>query len=478
MKKIFALLLTLLLLPCWALAEDDFMAFTFGAENPTETLTYRGNILPSDLHKHLLADNPDLQLKFIDDYVSASAVIQALTNRDASVDVYKIPADYVYSRILVKKLAADLSVSEVLSADAQAMDPRILELLTDDEGHLRAYPADISLRRWYISDGLWQLIWGDKPVPTTIEELLTAWLDWETNYADDYPQVEYIEGFTYTAWCRRLVELYAMQYEQPGEYLDLNAPALRTALKLLGQINDARRRANRATTNEDYMEGWAEVAPIITLGMGEQALETFWAFDSGIDPNLYGVEWSKLSVLPLTFAEGDPLKYHAAMYVYVINPYSEHFDMALQFIEHATYLESDPYVAYATHPRLTEPVEDPNNERWVAIYREEKERIEAELATAEPADIPELEDDLTRAAYQLELVEKNRWLISSEDMEAYRAISNQLDFHTQSLFVDSRNEAQTVISELCARYCAGNIGLDAFLNELSGRLAMMIQENQ
>ena len=477
MKKFFVLLLALLLLPCWTLAEEDHF-YTFGDENSSETLTYRGNILPSDLRKHLLEDYPDLQLKFIDDYVSASAVIQALTNRDASVDVYKIPADYVYSRILDKKLAADLSVSEALNADAQAMNPRILELLTDDEGRLRAYPADISLRRWYISDGLWQLIWGDAPVPTTVEALLTAWLDWETNYADDYPQVEFVEGFTYTAWCRRLVELYAMQYEQPSEYLDLNAPALRTALELLGQINDARRRANRATTNEDYMEGWAEVAPIITLGMGEQALETFWGFDSGIDPNLYGVEWNKLSVLPLTFAEGDPLKYHAAMYVYVINPYSEHIEMALKLIEHATYLESEPYVAYATHPKLTEPVENPDNERWVAIYREEKERIEAALATAEPADVPELREELTRAVYQLEQVETHRWLISAEDMAAYRAISDQLDFHTQSLFVDSRNEAQTIIIELCARYCAGNLGMDGFLDELSGRLAMMIQENQ
>ena len=478
MKKFIALLLALFLLPCWALAEGGSMSFTFGAEHPTETLTYCGDTIPSDLRENLLADNPGLQLTLIQEYASASAVIQALTNHDATVDIYKLPADYVYSRILDKGLAADLSASEILSADAQAMDPRILELLTDSEGHLRAYPADMSLQRWYVSDGLWQLVYGDDPVPTTIEALLTAWLQWETIYADDYPQVEFLEGFTYSAWCKRLIELYAMQYEQPGEPLDLNAPSLKTALGLLAQINDARRRANRATTNEDYMEGWAEVAPIISLGMGAQVMQTFWSFDSGIDPNLYGVEWAKRSVLPLTFAEGDPLQYHASMYVYVINPYSEHLETAFKFIEHATYLESDPYVAYATHPQLTEPVEDPNNEHWVAIWREEKERLEAALATAEPADIPELKEDLARTDYQLELVEKNRWLISTEDMASYRAISNQLDFHAHSLFVDSRNEASTVIRDLCARYCTGNLSMDAFLNELSNRLAMMIQENQ
>ena len=478
MKKLIALLLALFLLPCFALAEDGFMSFTFGTENPTETLTYRGNIIPSDLLEHLLEDNPDLQLRFLDDYVSASAVVQALTNHDATVDVYKIPADYVYSRILDKGLAADLSGSDILTADVEAMDPRIRDLLTDSEGHLRAYPAEMSMQRWYISEGLWRLIYGDEPLPTTIEELLTAWLQWETIYADDYPQVAFLEGFTYTEWCKRLIEYYAMQYEQPGEYLDLNAPALKKALELLGQINDARLKNNRATTDADYMEGWAEAAPIISLGMGEQVMQTFWAYDTGIDPNLYGVDWTKMSVLPLTFAEGDPLKYHGAMYVYIVNPYSEHQEMARQFIEHAIYLESDPYTAYATHPQLTEPVEDPDHERWVSIWREDKERIEAALATAEPADIPDLEEELKFTTFQLEQTENNRWLISSEDMENYRAISDKIDFHTKSLFVGSRNDAVAVIRELCARYCAGSIGMDGFLNELSGRLAMMIQENQ
>lgn len=475
MKRFIALLLALFLLPCWALAE---MTFTFGAENPTETLTFCGGTIPFDVRNKLLEDNPGLQIKFIDDYIGASDVVQALTNHDSTVDVYEIPADYVYARILDKKLAADLSVSEVLTADAQTMDSRILGLLTDDEGHLRAYPASMSMQRWTISEGLWRLIWGDEPLPTTIEALLTAWLDWETNYADDYPQMEFLEGFTYTEWCRRLIEFYAMQYEQPGEYLDLNAPALKTALELLGKINDVRRRNNRATTGADYAEGWAETAPIISLGMGEQIMESYWSFDSGIDPYLYDVDWTRLSVLPLTFAEGDPLKYHASMDVYVINPYSEHQEMALKFIECATYLESSPYVAYAIHPQLTEPIENPNHERWVTIFREELERIESALAAAEPADVPELQDELTRATFQLEQLEKGRWLISTEDMEAYRAISDQLDFHTRSFFVGSRNEAAAVIRELCERYCAGSMSMDVFLDELAGRLSMMIQENQ
>ena len=475
MKKFLALLMAMLLLPCWALAD---MGFTFGAEDPMEILTYCGNLIPHDAMDKLLENDPDLQIRYIDDYIGASAVVQALTNHDAAVDVYRIPADYVYARMMDKRLAADLSVSEILSADAQAMDPRILELLTDEEGRLRAYPAEISIQRWYVSEGLWHLVWGDEPIPTTVEALLNAWLDWETNYADDYPEVAFLEGFTYTEWCRRLVELYALQYEQPGEYLDLNAPALRTALDLLDQINDVRRRANRATTNEDYEDGWMEYAPIFTRGMGEQVMESYWNFDSGIDPHLYGVEWTKLSPLPLTFAEGDPLKYHGSMEVYVVNPYSEHQETALKFIEYATYLESDPYIAYATHPHLTEPVEDPSHERWVTSFREEVARIEAELTTAEPADIPELRDQMTLASFSLEQAEENRWLISTEDMEAYRAISDQIDYHTRSFFVGSRNEAATVIRELCSRYCAGSMSMDGFLKELSNRLSMMIQENQ
>ena len=190
------------------------------------------------------------------------------------------------------------------------------------------------------------------------------------------------------------------------------------------------------------------------------------------------MDWTRLSVLPLTFAEGDPLKYHAAMTVCVVNPYSQHQETALRFMECATQVQSNPYVAYAIHPELTEPYEDPDHERWVTIFQESVEEAEAALEAGDIADRPELEEALARATYQLELIEQDRWLISAEDMADYRAISDQLDFHIQSLYGGHHNNAQTVIHELCARYCAGNTSLDLFLTELTNRMAMMAMENE
>lgn len=473
MKKLIALLLALLLLPCCALAQG-FMSFTFGPEDAAETLTVCG-FAPRELFQERY---PDIALTIVYDNIGADTVVQALTNHDSTIDVYEIRADYVYHRMLEKGLAANLCNSEVLSDDMVLMDPAIRALLTDKDGFLRAYPSEMRLQRWYISEGLWRVVWGDEPLPTTMEALLTAWLDWEENYADDYPEVDFIEGFVYDQWCELLIEQYAMQYEQPGESLNLDTPVLRRALELLAEINAARLRAGRNTTSEDYNDGWMETAPIITRGMGEQGMQTYSVFDTGLSPELYGADWTQRSVLPLTFAEGDPLKYHATMSVYVVNPYSQHQETALRFIECAAQVQSNPYVAYAIHPQLTEPVEDPDHEWRVARFRESKEEAEAALEAGDIADRPELEEALARAAYQLELVEQNRWLISEADMAEYRAISDRLDFHTQSFYSGSHNNAQTLIHELCARYCAGNTSLDLFLSEMTNRMAMMALENE
>lgn len=476
MKKLIAMLLALLLLPCCSLA-DEFMSFTFGPDDAAETLVISGSI--SSEMKNLFQDAcPDVALTVRYDNLSTDAIVQALTNHDSTVDVYEMQADYVFTRMLEKGLAANLSASEVLSVDAQLMDPAILSLLTDKDGLLRAYPSEMRLQRWYISEGLWHAVWGDEPLPTTMEALLTAWLDWEKNHAADYPEVDFIEGFIYDQWCELLIEQYAMQYEQPGQSLDLNAPALRHALELLAEINEARLQAGRFTTREDYNDGWMETAPIISRGMGEQVMQTFSVFDTGLSPELYGADWTHRSVLPLTFAAGDPLKFHATMNVYVINPYSQHQEAALRLIECAAQVESNPHVAYAIHPQLTEPYEDPDYEWWVALFRESKEEAETALNAGDIADIPELEEALARAAYQLEQVEQSRWLISEADMAEYRAISDQLDFHTQSLYGGHRNNAQALIQELCTRYCAGNTSLDLFLSEMTNRLSMMARENE
>ena len=121
MKKLIALLFALLLLPCCALAEG-FMSFTFGPENAAETLTVCGSV-PRELFQERY---PDVALTIVYDNIGADTVVQALTNHDSTIDIYEIRADYVFSRMLKKGLAANLYASEALSDDAQQIDPAIL----------------------------------------------------------------------------------------------------------------------------------------------------------------------------------------------------------------------------------------------------------------------------------------------------------------------------------------------------------------
>lgn len=465
MKKLLSALLSLLL------------ALAFCASACAETLVYRG-IVPWEMKNLFESSYPDITLESQWGNNTEAFLSQAMTNRDATFDVLVIGANYIYTRMLEKGLLGDLSASESLTADMQTLDPAILSMLTDADGHLRAYPASISLSQWHINEGFWRLVFGEQPIPSTMEELLTAWLTYETDYADDYPGLDFYENFTYNYLCEMLVREYAMQYEVPGEALDLNTPALRQAFELLAQINDARKHAGKATTPEDYENGWAEVATIVSRGSGEQIMQQYLNLDSGLDPELYGVPVGNTTAMPLAFAAGDPVKINANMNVYVINPYSEHQEAALRLIECAALADSNPYVTYAIHPEWTEPVADPNYDLFMGIYLEEQASLEARLAEADPADEADLKDELALSQYRIGQLERIRWAISAEELEAYRAISDQLDFHTQSVWVGTSTNAYSVISETCARYAAGSMSLNLFLKELADRMAMIILENQ
>lgn len=465
MKKILSALLGLLL------------ALTLCSAACAETLVYRGAI-SWEMTNLFQSANPDIALENQWGNNTEAFISQALTNRDASFDVLVINANYAYARMLEKGLAGDLSASEALTADMLTLDPAILSLLTDAEGRLRAYPAQISLSQWRVNEGFWRLVFGDQPIPSTMEELLTAWLTYETDHADDYPDLDFFENFTYEFLCERLIREYAMQYEVPGEALDLNTPALRQALELLAQIRDVRRRAGKPTMSADYENGWAEVATIVNFGNGEQVMAQHLGLDSGLAPELYGVPVFGHTAMPLAFAEGDPVKINASMSVYVINPYSEHQEAALRLIECAALADSNPYVTYAIHPQWTEPVANPTYALFMGIYQEEKASLEARLADADPSDAADLRDELALCQYHIDQIETTRWAISTEKLEAYRAISGQLDFHMDSVWVGTGTNAQSVITETCARYAAGTMSLDMFLRELSDRMGMIIQENQ
>lgn len=465
MKKFIAALVTLCLLMC-ALSAS------------AETLIFRGFNLSWEAQQHFQEANPDITIESIPASSNENAITQALTNRDDTFDLFMVKVNYAYTRMRDKGLIADLSASDALTADMADLDPGVLALLTDAEGRLRAYPAAMYLSQWSINEGFWHLIFGDAPIPSTIEELLTAWLTYEAELADDYPGLDFYENFAYDTWCELLIREYAMQYETPGEALALDTPALRRALALLDEIRTARQKAGKATVSADYYDGWEEVATIIRHGDGSQIMQQFLNLDTGLPPELYGVATQDYTDLPLAFAAGDPVRLNASLDVYVVNPYGRHQEAALRFIECAMQPECDPYVTYAIHPSWTEPVENPSYALFAGIYQEEHDRLEAALAQAEPADVPELQDELTRNEYQRQQIENIRWAISPEKLAAYRAISDRLDFHADSLYASTQTNAQAVIRELCGRYAEDAINIDLFLSELESRVSMMVQENQ
>lgn len=444
-------------------------------------LVYQAGSLSFLLRDIFEKEYPDVELVHQVQINNAEELVKTLITKDSSVDVFMVMVDHDFLSLLQKELAADLSGSLLLTEDVKEMYPEIRNVLLDEGGRLRAYPAGLYLWQYRLNQGFWEMFFAGRPIPETLEEVLDCWIEWEENDAQAYPDIEFVSQFDYAEWCQEIVQFYVRQYDENGCLPDQNMGRLKTALEKLARIAEIRREEGRNLCISG--EGEGEAPGEIWKMTWREAMNEYPTVTVALPQDyLYGIRKDMFTEIELSFGEGDPKRTSGVLYAYIVNPYSRHIDEAIQFIEcAASYPMSQIYTYYSTHPAVNEPCERPNYEKTIARYVDERNELERAIEEYREKDVDTgvLEGKLAYVNDWLETKEQQRFLISGESIRAYRERLEEtgLSLYTESYYIgDAENSVQRMIQTLCERYASGQLTLDAFLKEMNDKMNMIQAE--
>lgn len=421
---------------------------------------------------------PETVLNYLPSFTSTDDLSQKLLTQDKTVDVYMIKADYNYSQLKKKGMIASLSSSDVIKSEIAGLDPLITGIITNESGEFVSYPSKFNINGFNVHQGYWQLVFGDRPLPATIEEVLDAWILWEQEYESDYPDLDMWYGFDHQTLCNGIIEYYVRSHDQEDALIDMEDVSLKTVLSKLQQIYLLREKNGR-TVSEWTLDEEDQYGTIISLFAESEVMYTTHGANVLTDENtLYGQSKFAFTALPLSWGENGPSEVNGSLWVYVINPYTEHMEEALHYMECATKVESNPYLYYAIHPGMTAPYEDPNFEAKIEKIIQNKEDFDRSLESAELDTIArtELQSWSDFYAQQIENQDQMRYLISTDTIHQQRALVEKMNLNADSIYLPAvQNNAE--LSRLVAMYTEDAISLEGMLQEYNRKLVLIRGES-
>lgn len=443
------------------------------------TLRIKAGYVNLNILNDFVKENPDILITEMNETAKADDLSQDVTSGLSDTDIYQINLDYAFGALVQKGYCTDMSGSKIISADVDLMYPFVQKLITDSQNHPVAYPVDMWLSQISVNHGYWTLIFGDMPLPATFDELMDAMLLWETDYADEYPEIDFLMNFDHAYWVNEIIKAYVQQYEQPSQRIDVSDPLLKNVLHKLENVCRIRKSKNRSVTFVS-MDDWGERCEIFSI-LNEMPL---LSYEQHISPRqlsdyIYGVDPSQFSPSPLVFQISETPNTRATLGVWVINPLSKNKEAALRFIEYAARVKNNPRVYYALHPDINEPYENPKFQRLINDMTNRQSQLLEALEGLQGNDRLGLNDMLQYVEGWLENQENERWLISPQAITHYRLTAPGIRFYENSLYLGaSGNSVQEQIKSLCRRYADEQLNLDLFISELNQMMNMISLESR
>ncbi|HNX61585.1 MAG TPA: hypothetical protein PKN45_03000 [Candidatus Limiplasma sp.] len=458
----------------YALCSDCLYVRNVGAVIAApETLSVSG-CMDDTVYQSFAGENPNISVDFKTHLLSADEIAQALVTGDQTADLYATFANNTFSAIVKKGYAAELNASEVLTSDILTMYPNIQHAITDEAGNPVAYPYKLLLDHWQVNDTLWKQVFGDTPVPATYDQFLDAMLLWETTYADEYPDLAFAGDFDHAYWIRKLMNAYAQQYGQADTPVDISSPVLRGALEKLEQVRDARSENGRNTAFLGDGQYIPKEDIFITAGFNNVLLDPA---ATATDPDDSEAEGIYTDMPALVFSQGEQSQIPGEMIVWFVNPYSQHKELAIRYLEYAARKQNNPVTYCATHPDDNEPLEREGYAASAEKLEKQRDEIKASLKTAEGTQFAGLKDQLASVEAGLQTLEKQRWQISPNAIESYRSFAPSISFYEDNPYITPDGSAMLAqLESLYQRYTDGLVDLDGFLRELDQKMRMLYLE--
>jgi multidrug efflux pump subunit AcrA (membrane-fusion protein) len=339
-----------------------------------------------------------------------SSVLQAMMNQDSRVDVYLMATDSsVFGSLYNRNFLKELDGSEKLTKAADRMYAFASESLSKD-GKLVAVPLFVNaLGIGYNGPALKKLNRTAADLPGT----------WEAFFACLEEEKEKLEGTDFRLFdlplerrtlkeeiLKNLLNQYSVLH--PEEPYDV--PLLQN---LLDELNRIPYEKLGILTGEEIEQANADEEMYEAMGGLKTGL-----FNAGSPAAI----WETPNIaLPLALAAGEDPVLPVQLIVAFINPYSQHPQEAMTFLESA--LEQiDVFTSHSLYRDVTEPVrksgyqaEKANMEKWLEISKKNEETAEDEGARAQWTEtVKTMEKKLAD-------LEDQSWLISPDAIAAYQS---------------------------------------------------------
>lgn len=442
-----------------------FFTSDLDSESASKSLKFANSGLDENV-RGFMRENPMVKVSFNAGMVwNNKEIVDSLLTQNSDVDIVKVYAGPGLSAIKNKKYYADLSSSKILSDSISLMYPQIRDILLDDGGIL-AYPTEMTVYCWSVDERALQQ-YGYNVHESTMQD----WIAFVEEVANDFdvydsPYTLFPEGFTKRDLLWNFLMQYVVEYEAVGQ-LHFNTPELKDMLERILKLPNAIfiESNTEAGQIDAYDEG---TPPLFTVNTSLSPFEHIWFFEN------YEPEFV---TAPVFNSKHSPVV-RSALCVYFVNPYSRNKETAIEFLEYCAQ-QSEPTLRCFVEQDYDEPIPD---QEFIEFYKRTAAAIEDltnRLETVEVVDHAEIKTNIENQKIALEYAKKHRWILSEEDLAAYKQMAPNITFIPFSLcFTDSSFSVTTIgLSEMIDSILTNNTNLGRVLAEADRKYNMILVED-
>lgn len=397
--------------------------------------------------------HPEVEVKESHGYLSPEDFAQQMVLQDSTYDVYCTNYTNIdFQNVMEKHYCVDLSGSEIIRAEVQAMVPEVTARVTEGE-RIYALPRYYEAAApCYYASVLEGLGLTEADLPTTYDDFLD-FVVWFDAYRESLPEPVYLFNhvFVYRALVRMITTTQVDNCIRAGEPITVDTPEYRALLERLTALRPVLERCSW-TGQRGFCDGE-------------------WLFEEGA--SVYGID----GLLPFfpAIAAGDKPCAEGAIGVAFINPYSQHQELALELLE----LEAANRTAYSRVGLYADANEPILNEEWTteaeAMQQQLKEK-QALLAEADPEDVRDLQMEVDGILRHMEELNLTKYTLTEEQIQAYRA--RVYDIVIPETDWMSILQGDFTASSLMRRLEDGALSVDGFVDLLAREMWMRQEEDK
>ena len=399
-------------------------------------------------------------------------VVQAMMNRSTDVDIYCVSVDSVeFDAVYSRGYMAELTGSESISAFLDRCYPFAREVCEKD-GEIVAVPVMLYMDgRGYDPEAFARLGLTEEDVPKTWAEFFGSLESLAAKIAEE-PGMTLFEGFSDYETARMtflsaMITDYMNYISLPENEFAFDTEAFRAALAAYEAVDWS--KLGLPAPNVDDGLG---ASGVIEIG-GRTEHNVLYSAYTNVSADGY-IARAAFRPMLLSFVEGEQPHISATLFIAFVNPFSEHRDIAVSFLETALE-ELDDLTRIHLCPDENEPVRSPWYEDNLKGFDQSVANAEEQLAKAETEEERQAYEELVEEykQYREDYLKYDAWTASEESIAIYREYASSIRVKRN---IGMGGENSEAFYELQQQYMDGMVSADEFIRGVDGKLQMMMKE--